>query len=84
MVKIPPGYAGDIRDEDPVPGLADPLGEEMAAHSNILAWRIHGQRSLVGCSSQDHKESDTTEVTQQALFISKIISISFCGDTVSW
>ena len=40
MVKIPPGYAGDIRDEDPVPGLADPLGEEMAAHSNILAWRI--------------------------------------------
>ena len=23
-----------------------PLEEEMATHSSILAWRIHGQRSL--------------------------------------
>ena len=36
----------------------------MSPHSSILAWRIHGQRSLVGCSSQGHKESDTTEVTE--------------------
>ena len=26
----------------------------------ILAWEIHGQRSLVGCSPWGHKESDTT------------------------
>ena len=26
----------------------DPLEEEMATHSSIVAWRIHGQRSLVG------------------------------------
>ena len=26
----------------------DPLEKEMATHSSILAWRIHGQRSLVG------------------------------------
>ena len=27
-------------------GLEDPLEEGMAAHSSILAWRIHGQKSL--------------------------------------
>ena len=31
----------------------------MAAHSSILAWRIHGQRSLVSYSPLDHKESNT-------------------------
>ena len=29
-------------------GWEDPLEEGMATHSSILAWRIHGQRSLVG------------------------------------
>ena len=29
----------------------DPLEEEMAAHCNILAGRIHGQRNLVGYSA---------------------------------
>ena len=29
-------------------GQEDPLEKEMATHSNILAWEIHGQRSLVG------------------------------------
>ena len=28
----------------------DPLEEGTAAHSSILAWRIHGQRSLAGYS----------------------------------
>ena len=31
-------------------GLEDPPEEGMATHSNILPWRIHGQRSLVGYS----------------------------------
>ena len=39
----------------------DPLEKEMATHSSILAWRIHGQRSLVGYSPWGHKESDMTE-----------------------
>ena len=30
------------------PGGADPLEEDMATHSRILAWKPHGQRSLVG------------------------------------
>ena len=33
----------------------------MATYSSILAWRIHGRRSLVGYSPQGRKESDTTE-----------------------
>ena len=31
-------------------GWEDLLGKEMATHSSILAWEIHGQRSLVGYS----------------------------------
>ena len=43
-------------------GLEDPLEEEMATHSSILAWAIiHGQRSLAGYSPWGRKESDTTE-----------------------
>ena len=41
----------------------DPLEEGMATHSSILAWRIHGQRSLAGYNPWDHKESDRTEAT---------------------
>ena len=33
----------------------------MATHSGILAWRIHGQRSLAGYSPWGQKESDMTE-----------------------
>ena len=29
---------------------ADPLEKEMRTHSSILAWKIHGQRTLVGYS----------------------------------
>ena len=36
-------------------------GEGDGTHSSALAWKIHGQRSLVGCSPWGRKESDTTE-----------------------
>ena len=39
----------------------DPLEEEMAIHSSILAWDIHGQRSLVGYSPWFHRELDMTK-----------------------
>ena len=42
-------------------GLIPGLGEEMATHSSVLAWRIHGQRSLVDYSPWGRKESDMTE-----------------------
>ena len=41
------------------------LEKEMATHSSVLAWRIPGTGSLVGCRVWGRTESDTTEVTQQ-------------------
>ena len=38
-------------------GQEDPLEEEMAIHSSILAWRM----SLVGCKSMESQESDMAE-----------------------
>ena len=31
-------------------GISNQLEEEMAIYSSILAWRIHGQKSLAGYS----------------------------------
>ena len=39
------------------------LEKEMATHSSVLAWRILGRGSLVGCRLWGRTESDTTEVT---------------------
>ena len=50
--------------ETQVPSLGqeDPLEQEMATHSSILAWRIPWtERSLVGYSPWGHKGSDMTE-----------------------
>ena len=38
------------------------LEKEMATHSSVLAWRIPGTGSLVGCHLWGRTESDTTEV----------------------
>ena len=46
-------------------GKEDPLEKEMATHSSILAWKIHGQRSLVGYGPRGCKEADTTEATER-------------------
>ena len=40
VTKNLPANAGDLREVGLVPGLEDPLEEEMATHSNIPAWRI--------------------------------------------
>ena len=37
----------------------------MATHSSVLAWRIPGTGSLVGCRLWGRTESNTTEVTEQ-------------------
>ena len=39
------------------------LEKEMATHSSVLAWRIQGLGSLVGCRLWGRTESDTTEAT---------------------
>ena len=52
-----------IRDVGLIPGLGRSPGGRYGNHSYILAWRIQGQRSLVGYSPQDCKELGMTEVT---------------------
>ena len=37
------------------------IGERMATHSSLFAWKTHGWRSLAGPSPWGHKELDTTE-----------------------
>ena len=37
----------------------------MATHSSVLAWRIPGTGTLVGCRQWGRTESDTTKATQQ-------------------
>ena len=39
------------------------LEKEMAAHSSVLAWRIPGVGSLLGCRLWGRAEADTTEAT---------------------
>ena len=40
VVNKPPANAGDARDTGLIPGWEDPVEEEMATHSSILAWKI--------------------------------------------
>ena len=63
MVKNLPANAREIKEAGLNLGQEDPLEEDMATHSSIPAWRIHGQRSLVGYSPWGCKELGTTEVT---------------------
>ena len=47
MVKNPPAKAGDVGS---ITGWGDPLEEEMATCSSILAWRIPWTEELAGYS----------------------------------
>ena len=57
MVKNPPANAGD----GSIPGLGRLPEKGMATHSSVLAWEIHGKRSLVGYRPWGCKEPDTTQ-----------------------
>ena len=37
------------------PGQEDRLEKEMATHSSVLAWKLHGQRSWAGYSPRGGK-----------------------------
>ena len=52
MIKNPPAIAGDASS---ILGREDPLEEEMATHSRILAWRTPW--SLAGYSPWDREGS---------------------------
>ena len=61
MVKNLPALQETQETWVPSLGQEDPLEEEMATHSSILAENFHGQRSLAGCSPWCHQESNVTE-----------------------
>ena len=42
VIKNLPANAGESRDMGSIPGQEDPLEEEMATHSSILAWKFPG------------------------------------------
>ena len=56
VVKNPLAHAGEMR-QFPSLGWGDPLEKGMAMHSSTLAWKFHGQRSLVGYSPYGCKET---------------------------
>ena len=60
MVKKPPANARDERDAVGSLGGEDPLEEEMATHSSILAWEIPWAEELSSLQSMDLKELDMT------------------------
>ena len=60
-------------------GWEDLLEKEMATHSSILAWKIHGQRSLVGCSPWGCKESGTNRGLTLTLWIMEILKLKMPG-----
>ena len=62
--KNPLAKAGEARDVGLIPYQEDPMNEEMATHSSILAWRIP-RKSLVAYSLWGCKELDTAEHTAQ-------------------
>ena len=60
-------------------GRKDPLEKELATHSSILAWRIHGQRSLVGCSPWGRKGVGHNWATDALLLL---VTNSSLGDSI--
>ena len=40
VVKNLPANTGDARDVGSIPGWEDPLENELACHSSVLAWKI--------------------------------------------
>ena len=60
-VKNPPAVQETQETWVPSVGWEDPLEEEMATHSSILAWKISWTEEPGGLQSMGCKESDTTE-----------------------
>ena len=60
-VKNPSANAEDAGVKGSIPGLGRSPEEDMATHSNILAWKIPGTEEPGRLPSMGHKELDTTE-----------------------
>ena len=61
VVEYLPANAEDSRDMGWIPGSEDPLEQEMAIHSSILAWKVSWTEEPDGLLSMGRKELDMTE-----------------------
>ena len=64
MVKNPSAIAGDLGS---IPGLEDPLEEEMATQPSILAWEVPWTKEAGGLQSMG-SQSDVTEHMSTACY----------------
>ena len=76
MVKKPPAKAGDKMWVQSLCG-EDPMEEDMASHSSILAWQIPWTEEPAGYSPQGHRELDISEATYHARTCALLISSLF-------
>ena len=65
-------------------GREDPLEEEMAAHSSILARKIPWTQEPGGLQSMGHKKSDPTECTHRAPWLGKVPDESESCPMTTW
>ena len=56
----------------------------MATHSSVLAWRIPGTGSLVGCRLWGRTESDMTDATWQQQQQLGLKAVMASGSITSW
>ena len=61
MVRNPPANSGDRGEAVSIPGSEDPLEQEMAMHSSILAWKFSWTEEPDRLQSMGPQESDTAE-----------------------
>ena len=64
MVKNLPTNAGDVRDAGLIPGQEDPLEENIAIHSSILAWGVPWTEEPGGLQSIGSKRAGHNLVTE--------------------
>ena len=60
VVKNLPANAGDAREAGLIPGRKIPWSRAWQPTLGFLPGGLHGQRSLLGYSQWDHRESDAT------------------------
>ena len=74
----PPANEGDIEMRVPSLGKENPLEEDMATYSSILAWRIVWTEKPGGIQSMGSKESDTTEGLTLSITLKVNFSNLYC------
>ena len=76
VVKNPSVHVGGLRDMSSVPGLGDPLKEDMGkTHSSIPAWRIPrteepGRATVHGVTKSQTKTKVTAHALHYQIFVS--------------